>query len=463
MATNPNGDGKGNDGKGFVSDSQLTSWLGACDPARPLDPSDSRYCDLGWTEVDGQRVELRGDDHIERLLDAIQLRSDEDSTASWQLFSGFSGTGKSTELRRLRYRLESEGYVVLLADAREYHDLGHELTIEDVSILIAGAFGEAASGLLGRDMMKDSYWQQLKNFLGSEVEGEFKLPAGIADLKIGIKHERPFWVKVRESLGLAPGRLRDHSHRFIRRAVEEILERESPCRGVVFVLDSLEKLNAPLPDFQRVMSSLVGVLTDFPEHFQLPRCHAIYTIPPYISLISPHLGDHYRVSEILPAVKVTERRSGADIEPYKPGVDRLVELVSRRLDIEKVFGDRRDLLERLVISSGGHVRMLLRFLTELLIQARSRGLPPDEAAIDRIETPIRQRLENSIRRGSVPLLGRILRRGSLSGLEVDEFAELAQLMEAQVVLSYRNGEGWFEVQPLVREATQRLLAELESE
>ncbi len=52
--------------------------------------------------VDGKLVSLRGEDHIDALYDTITLREEQ----SCQLFSGFSGTGKSTELRRLTRRLE---------------------------------------------------------------------------------------------------------------------------------------------------------------------------------------------------------------------------------------------------------------------------------------------------------------------------------------------------------------------
>ncbi len=45
-------------------------------------------------------------------------------TDSIQMFSGFRGSGKTTELLRLKKDLESQGYVVLYGDALEYFESG---------------------------------------------------------------------------------------------------------------------------------------------------------------------------------------------------------------------------------------------------------------------------------------------------------------------------------------------------
>ncbi len=40
-----------------------------------------------------------------------------------QLLSGFRGTGKSTELRRLKDQLQASGYLVVLCDIEDYINL----------------------------------------------------------------------------------------------------------------------------------------------------------------------------------------------------------------------------------------------------------------------------------------------------------------------------------------------------
>ncbi len=440
----------------MIDDATLRQWIANCDPQTPIDPSDARYCDLDQAKVDGETVTLRGDDHIEGLYDAITLSEG----SSCQLFSGFSGTGKSTELRRLTRLLENDGYSVLLADAQDYHDLNHQLTISDLLLVVAGAFGEATSARLGTDVIQESYWQRLYEFLHREVElGDFKLPAGIMDLKIGIRHEEPFWRQVRSALAGNLGKLRDHSHSYVRRCVATLEKADSPSRGVVFILDSLERLTAPVLHFREVIESVIRVLAHYPEFLRLPDCHVIYTVPPYAQLISPGLKDRYdRASLVLPAIKVLER--GEALEPYRPGIDALAELVARRIPVERVFGSRHDLLDRLVGYSGGHVRMLISFIRELLIRARRRGLPPTENEIERVVQPFREQAGTAIWRESVPLLARILRQGTIEGIREQEYPYLARFMDNYVVLCYRNGDGWYEVHPLAREIVKRLAAQL---
>jgi hypothetical protein len=432
----------------------LRQWIADCDPYAPLDPAtDKRYYDLG-------KAGLRGEtDQIEGLLDCIVLKPSQ----SCQLFSGFSGSGKSTELRRLALLLEEEGFSVLQADIRDYHDLSHALSVEDLLVIIAGAFGEAVGKRLQEDAPDESYWLRFITFMQQDLEiKEAKISLGVADLKIGIRSDKAFWQKMRETLAVSPGKLREHSHAYIRECVARMKQREKSSRGVVFILDSLERLSAPLPDLPAVMESLVRVITDSAELLRLPDCHVVYTIPPYVRLLRPDLAEHYdRVSLILPVVKVLER--GEALRPSPPGVAALCELVGRRIPLGQVFGARRDLLEKLVVHSGGHVRTLITFIKELLFHSHRSGLPVGEKDIERVVQPFREQAKMAIWRRSVPLLDRIRRSGKVEGIRESEYADLARYMETYVVLCYRNGDGWFEIHPLVRNYVGQLATEIAAE
>src|SRR5688500_4143659 len=62
---------------------------------------------------------------------------------SMQMFSGFRGSGKTTELFRLRKDLEERGYVVLYGDALEYLNPAEPIDISNLLIVLAGAFSDA--------------------------------------------------------------------------------------------------------------------------------------------------------------------------------------------------------------------------------------------------------------------------------------------------------------------------------
>ena len=78
-------------------------------------------------------------DPVQRLARCIEWQPLE----SAQLFSGFRGTGKSTELRRLRRLLEERGCKVVLCDMKDYLNLSTPVDISDFLISIAGAVGDA--------------------------------------------------------------------------------------------------------------------------------------------------------------------------------------------------------------------------------------------------------------------------------------------------------------------------------
>ena len=443
------------DGRGRIQVDRgtLREWIESCHPYTPIDPDDQRYFEF---DRSGEGPILRGEDPIRGLFEAITLSERQ----SCQLFSGFSGTGKSTELRRLKHLLEADGYSVLMVDARDYHDLSHALTVEDLVVILAGSFGEATAELLGQEVLETSYWERLVRFLKSEVDlSDVKLSFGPADLKLGIKEATPAWAELRDALANARVKLRESCHEFIRSCVARIEQHRSRSRGVVFIVDSLERLETSVLQFHEMMESVVRVLSKSPEYLHLPDCHVVYSIPPYIQLIRPQLRGHYsRVTTVLPAIKVLER--GVDLVPFQPGIEALSALVGRRIPIDRVFGERRDLLEKSVIYSGGHIRTLLTFIQDLLFNSLNRGFPPAEADVERVVQPFREQARLTIWRGSVGLLDRILRTGAVENITKEEYAFLADYMDSYIVLCYRNGDGWYEVHPLVRDHVQRLAREL---
>jgi len=75
----------------------------------------------------------KDDDPVKLLARAIEWTPGE----TVQLFSGFRGTGKSTELRRLRKHLKDEGYLVVLCDMQDYLNLSMPVDITDFLMAVA--------------------------------------------------------------------------------------------------------------------------------------------------------------------------------------------------------------------------------------------------------------------------------------------------------------------------------------
>lgn len=140
--------------------------------------------------------------------------------------------------------LIESGYIVLYSDAQRYHDLTHPIAIEELLVILAGAFGEAAGEhLRKKDFIAKSYWQRFLEFLQTEISPEsVTVKLGVADLKLNLMHGRPFWLKVRDALGSKIDSLRHDAHAFVGEVVAELKRRAPKAPGVVFLFDSLERL-----------------------------------------------------------------------------------------------------------------------------------------------------------------------------------------------------------------------------
>jgi hypothetical protein len=127
---------------------------------RVLSPGDPVYVD----EVNARRP----DD-----VDTVEVMATE---IKWQegggvcLFTGQRGTGKSTELLRLKKLLEDGGAVVFYADLSEYLLLTKEIEITDFLVSIAGALSEKLDARYGRTPGKEGYWERFVRFLQTDVQ-----------------------------------------------------------------------------------------------------------------------------------------------------------------------------------------------------------------------------------------------------------------------------------------------------
>jgi hypothetical protein len=98
---------------------------------RALEPDDPLYEPI--------HEQMNEDDPVAIMQSRIELAD----VQTMQLYSGFSGSGKTTELFRLRRNLREQGYVVLYADADSYVNYVEPLTIADMLMVAAGAFSDA--------------------------------------------------------------------------------------------------------------------------------------------------------------------------------------------------------------------------------------------------------------------------------------------------------------------------------
>ena len=367
------------------------------------------------------------------------------------LFTGQRGTGKSTELQRLKKQLEDLGAVVFYADLFEYLLLSKEVEISDFLVSVAGAFSDQVHSRYQASPGERSYWDRFTAFLQTEVVvKEVGTSLGGVQVKAALKSDPDFKRRVQEASRGHVATLVQQAHDFFIEAVSFVREREGrPDLKVVLLVDSVERIRGVGPEAMPVYESVRNLFFGHAEHLRVPMLHIVYTIPPYLSVLAPGAGTLMggAVARRLVSTHIFKDRSR---EQDPAGLAVMREVIARRHgQWAKVFEPAA--LDQLALSSGGDLREFFRLIKLCLTAVRDDAdLPLNLAAA---------KVSESVARGEMlPIpadhLG-WLRRISLSHdtcLEKDaDLPTLANFLDNRLVLNYRNGSDWYDVHPLLRD------------
>ena len=420
---------------------------------RPLEPEDPSYVHLY------EDRELAAADPIAALATTIEWNPLE----SKQLFSGFRGTGKSTELRRLRRKLMSRGNaVVALCDMEDYLDLHTPVDISDFLISVAGAFSDALEdeALLGKDMLHESYWTRFRSFVSEtqveipELSASTKVGGVRVGLKANLKNDPSFRRQVQQRMKGHLAALSSDVNAFMEACVKALKQRHGDDVQVVILLDSVERIRGTSINADDVAASVEMLFEGHADKLGFPYMHVVYTVPPWLKIKAPGVAGLYDNGQQIPCVKVHEREDG---KPCQAGLDTLARLISKRGDWSLLLRDRAA-LDDLCLASGGYLRDLFRLLQALLRHARGRSLPVDAHTLDLVKHEIR----NSylpISNQDAAWLDHIRRSRSTQLEDGKRLHELARFFDNHLVLTYRNGQEWWSVHPLLADHIERQVAE----
>jgi hypothetical protein len=425
---------------------------------QPLEPDDPRYVQL-YTQPSADPVEL--------LARGIEWTPGE----SVQLFSGFRGTGKSTELRRLRRRLKSVGYLVLLLDVKDYLNVTTPIDVSDFLMGVAGGFGDELfeQKLLDGNPANEGYWTRLANFLTrTRVElNDISGKVGVADsveftLKANLKNDPSFRRQLQERMAGHLGALVADVRQFFEDCVKKLKQRHGVNVEVVLLLDSIEQIRGTSVNAVEVQSSVETLFAGHAEKLHLPYVHVVYTVPPYLKVRYANLGALYAPGgvQVLPAVKLRGPHADQSTERpvFQPGLDTLEAVVRGRGDWQRLLGTR-DLLDRVSLQSGGHLRDLLRILAEITRRADRLPVPADtvNAAINQLRTEFLP-----IADADAVWLARIAQTHKASLEDASKLPDLARFLDTHRVLCYRNASEWYDLHPVILDEVMAQIGALEA-
>ncbi|TAN47440.1 MAG: hypothetical protein EPN21_17610 [Methylococcaceae bacterium] len=406
---------------------------------RPLPPDDPFYVDyIERQTIDGDPIA------------AIAQKIAWSEAASLELLSGQRGSGKSTQLLRLKQMLETDGCTVFLCDMKDYLNLSMPVEISDFLISLMGSLSREVDHRFQVDPARRGYWQRLTHFLQQEVKIEgIKLEAELDPVTFGIEASLKDDPDFKQRLQLA---LKGHVATLVRQVrtfADEVVQRVRKCTGdpghkVVILVDSVEQIRGGEDVHKSVETLFVG----HGEHLRFPTLHLVYTVPPYLvplaSGLDRNLGATLRT---LPSVHV-RRRNG---EPDDQGITALRDMVAlRHAAWSQVFSPEQ--LQDMALSTGGDLRDFFRLIREVLVLAAAKpdGLPVDDGLV--------QSAKNLIKRSMLPLaqddsawLRRIAASKTPELPSIRELPRLARFFDTHLVLNYRNGDDWYDVHPLLAE------------
>ena len=432
---------------------------------RPLEPNSPFYVPIHERNLQ--------DDPVSHMAATIAFQDVE----SIQLFSGFRGAGKTTQLFRLKQHLEAQGYLVLYANALDYLNPGEPVDITDLLIVLAAAFGETLSKRLKADVMGETFWDRLKNFLTrTEVKltsaganaaletplGGFfgKLKAGM-DLKFEIKTASTFRHTMQAVLANQLSDFEGQVVSFIEDSIKRVRADRGDDTKVVFLFDQLEQLRGGILTEQSVIASVGRIFTLHFDRLRLPYVHVVYTVPPWLKFVVPGMVE----LTLLPTPHIWNNDSDRTVTRSNWDMFRAVAL--KRLGeagIARLFGtdpvESERLIDQMIGMSGGHLRDLLRLLRETALRAVSLDALPVPAGL--VAGAV-----NAVRREFLPIaqndavwLARIanVRATALPDTEAVSVNRLSRFLDSHFVLYFVNDEEWYDIHPLIRDEVAKVVA-----
>ena len=430
----------------------LSQIYNAFDPFQPLDAEKDQ--DL---YVDFQKA--RGDAKIERDLGRKIERSQERSLV--QLYAGHRGTGKSTELLRLKKYLEERKCHVVYFAADEGDIDPEDAQYMDILIACTRHLLENLKQADRRIFLPwlEARWQDLTDLALTEikldaVKVDVDISAMFAKLSTSIRAIPSERQKIRDKLNAHTVTLLEILQKFIADAKKKLSDGKE---RLVVIVDNLDRV-VPIRRADG-RTNHEEIFIDRAEQLRGLGCHVIYTIP--ISIAYSRANDLANLYDHEPSVLPITSINTPDGKPYEEGRKELQDLIAKRVHRHapkaKLFPDvfeSEAVLLRLCAMSGGHIRDLLRLVRTAFDYIDE--LPLTKEAVDLAITGTRDTYRRSVEdEKEWQVLAQVSQDKALSG----EAAVYRKLLFSRCILQYaflgENEIGekdlliWYDVHPLI--------------
>jgi hypothetical protein len=359
----------------------ITALYQKLDPLQPLSADDTQLY------VDWQR-ELFGSDDIKLQLARGFARSVPGVPVT-RLFTGHRGTGKTTELNRVKQMLERTSgggaagrkIFVSFLECEKWVDLNNleppDLILQMVRQLVLDL---ERAGYENAWSKVRAFFSEVAEVLNADVElKDLRLKADPFEIGVAIKQVPGARAKLRKHLEDRLPRIYDLVNSEILQPARKWLAGEG-CEDVLIIVDQLDRIpQKQLSD--RGLTNHEQLFLNSADVLRALQCDVLYTIP--IELAYSHC--HGRLADVYGGAILTLPMITVSGAAGEPGIERMIKIVRRRAEAAGVPTMKglctKDDLQRLCLLSGGHPRSLFILLRSAI--DRSEGLPLETPAIDR--------------------------------------------------------------------------------
>lgn len=405
-----------------------------CDPEEPLASDDPRWEDLS---------PARGDEATLALTKELRLTPANKFVHA--AFVSHRGAGKSTELKRLIGSLQDHYVAVYLEATLELNPF--QIDIEDMlfglAIAVEATMREQGTpldeALLKRtrkwfeDVVSTTKWAQGFNVeAAAGVEGKLGSPfvGGLfGSIKALFRQESEYRTEVKLVLRKYPGTLLQ--------SVNELLDAANKALGERSLLVVVDNLDRYSPE---VIDKLLGSGADLIRKL---RTSLILT-PPISLLLQPKSSELDRIysCHFLHATRLRTPQTAYD-QFEGPGRDLMESALRRRIDLD-VLIPQKGARDRLISASGGAMRELLDVVFQSALIARGEKIMEED--VERAVSKRKQRIRDLINaNGWLDTLVKIAEEH-----QIHSDVKCMHVLFNRLAFKY-NGEGWYDVHPLVAE------------
>ncbi len=373
------------------------------------------------------------------------------------LFTGHRGCGKSTELKRIQKEWEKDYHVIYLEvnEETDINDVGYTdfylITIKQVE------FEMRRLGLKLDPRLMENFeaWfkdvtQETERSVESSVSVEGEATLGpeapflaklLVKLLAQIKGSDKQKKTIRQTLEKDISRLKADINLLLNDAVKKLRKKFPKYKGFLIIFDNLDRVPPEVANH---------LFFDYAAQLQQLDCTIVYTVPLSVLSSTKNLNNNFGNPHIVPMVNIYEfNRDNCDLNYNQTGLDTMASLIERRVEVDKIFESREQLLE-LAKASGGHVRQLMQMMQTACLTASTNE--HDKINAEDVIYAIKQEqfnFERFIPQSHYPVLAEVCLTKNITKDDVGQL-----MLFNTSVLEYNGKNRWNYPNPVVKQSEE---------